>query len=270
MHYHQAYWSIQAPLSCFLSLRLFFTLCALGQYGPAGQVVQILSWMSMRHTYLIVANWSALQRLTSLHPWANTLWSALRKSAWPHHWVLTHVSMVLWHACQPCHDSKGGSGNVWCPIANGGIPTMVGIGHMGAYAPRPIPIPALPIAANLAGFLYPLGNTRHMSSWIPTVLEPGWGTHTSTGLAVLMEQPRCSWNQSTMYTTLTQHSMIATTISPHPNHTCRVWAHYTLIYSNTTRWLLLCLRYMCGCWTWAWIGVSECWNRLGSCSLGRL
>ena len=104
MHYHQAYWSIQAPLSCFLSWRLIFALHALGQNGLAGQVVRILSWTSMRHTYLIIACQSALQRLTSLHPWANTLWSALRKSAWPYHWVPTHASAVLWHACQLCHD----------------------------------------------------------------------------------------------------------------------------------------------------------------------
>ena len=104
MHYHHAYWSVQAPLSCFLSWRLIFTSHALGQYGLAGQVVWILSWTSMRHTYLIVANWSALQWLTSLHPWAPAFWSALRKSTWPHHWVPAHVSTVLWHACQLHHD----------------------------------------------------------------------------------------------------------------------------------------------------------------------
>ena len=104
MHYHQAYWSIQASVSYFLSLQLFFTLHAPGWYGLVGQVVQILSWTSMRHTYLVSANQSALQKLTSLHPWASTFQSALRKSAWPHHWVLACAPVVLWHACQLCHD----------------------------------------------------------------------------------------------------------------------------------------------------------------------
>ena len=39
------------------------------------------------------------------------------------------------------------------PIANGGIPTMTGTGHMGVHAPRPIPVSTLPIPANPAGFL---------------------------------------------------------------------------------------------------------------------
>ena len=106
MHYHQAYWSIQALVSCFSSPQLFFTLHALGQYGLAGWVVWDLSWTSMRHTYLVAAVWSALQRLTSLlHPWASALWSALRKSTWPHYQVLVCVPAVLWHACQLCCDT---------------------------------------------------------------------------------------------------------------------------------------------------------------------
>ena len=103
MHYHHAYWSIQAPLNCLPSGYSSSTLCAPGWYGPVGQVVRILSWTSMRHTYLVVAAQSALQRLTSLYPWANFSQPALWKSAWPHHWVSLHASTVLWPACQPCH-----------------------------------------------------------------------------------------------------------------------------------------------------------------------
>ena len=69
-----------------------------------GQVIWILSWMSMNYTYLLITIWSALQRLTSFYPWANFSQPTLQKSAWPHHWVCTHVPMVLWHACQPCCD----------------------------------------------------------------------------------------------------------------------------------------------------------------------